>query len=129
MEYGADRRQRGITLVGLIFVLALLGALGVLGMKVVPTVVEYYSIKKAVASAKTAGNTIPEIQAAFDRQTDVGYIDSISGKDLEIVKDGDDIEISFAYPKKIPLFGPASLLIEYTGTTARRPAGKRTATQ
>jgi len=112
-------RQRGITLVGLIFVLAILGAIGVLGLKVAPTVVEYFSIKKAVASARTAGSSAPEIRAAFDRQTDVGYIDSIAGKDLEIFKDGDNIEVSFAYPKKIPLFGPASLLIEYAGSTAK----------
>lgn len=125
MGFESDKRQRGITLVGLIFVLAILGAVGVIGMKVVPTVVEYYSIKKAVASAKAAGTTISEIQAAFDRQTDVGYIDSISGKDLEIVKDSDGIEISFAYPKKIPLFGPASLLIEYAGSTAK-PTAKKT---
>lgn len=118
-------RQRGITLIGLIFVLAILGAIGVLGLKVVPTVVEYFSIKKAVASARTAGSTPTEIRAAFDRQTDVGYIDSIAGKDLDIVKDGDGYEISFAYPKKIPLFGPASLLIEYAGTTAK-PANRKT---
>lgn len=124
MAYGISSRQRGITLVGLIFVMAVLGAIGVLGLKVVPTVVEYYSIKKAVASARTAGSTAPEIRAAFDRQTDVGYIDSISGKDLEISKNGDQIEISFAYPKKIPLFGPASLLIEYAGSTARSTAQK-----
>jgi len=123
MAFGSSR-QRGITLVGLIFVLAILGAIGVLGLKVVPTVVEYYSIKKAIASAKTSGTTIAEIQAAFDRQTDVGYIDSITGKDLEIARNGDEIEISFAYPKKIPLFGPASLLIEYAGSTARPAARK-----
>jgi type II secretory pathway pseudopilin PulG len=116
----SSSRQHGLTLVGLIFVLAILGVIGVLGLKVVPTVVEYYSIKKAVASAKTAGTTIHDIQAAFDRQTDVGYIDAISGKDLQIVKDGDQFEVSFAYPKKIPLFGPASLLIEYAGSTAKK---------
>ena len=124
MAYISGSRQRGMTLVGLIFVLAILGAIGVLGLKVVPTVVEYFSIKKAVASARTAGGSAHEIRAAFDRQTDVGYIGSISGKDLEIFKDGDNIEISFAYPKKIPLFGPASLLIEYAGTTARSANGK-----
>ncbi|OGS99220.1 MAG: DUF4845 domain-containing protein [Gallionellales bacterium RBG_16_56_9] len=122
----SSNRQRGITLIGLVFVLAVLGVIGVLGLKVVPTVVEYYSIQKAVASARTAGSTAPEIRAAFDRQTDVGYIDSISGRDLEISKDGDSIEISFAYPKKIPLFGPASLLIEYEGSTANSIAGKAT---
>ncbi|MEO7032128.1 MAG: DUF4845 domain-containing protein [Herbaspirillum sp.] len=127
MIYKNNDKQRGITLVGLIFVLAILGAIGVLGLKVVPTVVEYMSVKKAVASAKTAGTSVPEIRAAFDRQADVGYIDSITGKDLDIVRDGEQFEISFAYAKKIPLFGPASLLIEYAGTTAR--PGKKAVAQ
>jgi hypothetical protein len=29
------------------------------------------------------------------------------------------VEVSFAYQKKIPLVGPASLLIDYEGSTAR----------
>lgn len=125
--YQNNDKQRGITLVGLILVLAILGAIGVLGLKVVPTVVEYMSVKKAVASAKTAGTSAPEIRAAFDRQADVGYIDSIAGKDLDIVRDGEQFEINYAYTKKIPLFGPASLLIEYAGTTAR--SGKKAVAQ
>lgn len=125
MSYDSpNRRQRGITLVGLIFILAILGAIGVLGLKVVPTVVEYASVKKAVAGARDSGKTIPEIRAAFDRQADVGYIESVTGKDLEIYKDGDDIQIDFAYSKKIPLFGPASLLLEYAGSTAPSPMKK-----
>lgn len=125
--YQNNAKQRGITLLGLILVLAILGAIGVLGLKVVPTVVEYMSVKKAVASAKAAGTSAPEIRAAFDRQADVGYIDSITGKDLEIVRDGEQFEINYAYTKKIPLFGPASLLIEYAGTTAR--LGKKAVAQ
>lgn len=125
MSYDSpNRKQRGITLIGLIFVLAILGAIGVLGLKVVPTVVEYASVKKAVASARNSGTTIPEIRAAFDRQADVGYIDSITSKDLDIYKDGDEIQIDFAYSKKIPLFGPASLLLEYAGSTSRSAAKK-----
>lgn len=112
-------RQQGLTLVGLIFVLAIAAVIAVLGMKVVPTAIEYSAIRKSIMSAKAAGNTAAEVRAAFDRQANVGYIDAIAGKDLDIVKVDGEMEISFAYQKKIPLFGPASLLLEYAGTTAK----------
>ncbi len=111
------RKQKGITLVGLILVLAIIGLIAVLAMKVTPTVTEYFSIKRAIGSVKASGGGIPEMRSAFNRQAEVGYIDAISGKDLEIIKNGEDVEISFAYQKVIPLVGPASLLIDYSGST------------
>ncbi|MBI1889645.1 MAG: DUF4845 domain-containing protein [Burkholderiales bacterium] len=112
-------RQRGISLFGLIFILAILGCIAILGLKIVPTVSEYSSIKRAIETAKAAGTTPAEIRLSFERQKSASYIESISGKDLEITKSGNEVEISFAYDKKIPLVGPASLLIEYRGSTAR----------
>jgi Domain of unknown function (DUF4845) len=110
--------QRGISLVGLIFVLAILGVLGVLALKIVPTVTEYMAIKKAIMIAKNAGSSVPEIRASFDKQADTSYIDSIAGKDLTIVNSGDGFVVSFSYEKKIPLVGPASLALDYEGSTA-----------
>ena len=39
----------------------------------------------------------------------------VEGKDLKITGTGKAMEISFAYEKKIPLFGSVSLLIDYRG--------------
>lgn len=117
-------RQQGLTLVGLIFVLAIVAVIAVLAMKIVPTAIEYNAIRKAIVSAKESGTTGAEIRAAFDRQADVGYIDAIAGRDLEITQVNGETAVSFAYQKKIPLFGPASLLLEYAGTTAKISATK-----
>lgn len=114
------RNEQGLSLTGLIVLLAIVGFIAVLGMKVVPTFTEYLSIKKAIASVKAQGGSIPEMRAAFNRQAEVGYIDAIDGKDLTIVKNGEETEISFAYQKVIPLFGPASLMIDYAGSTNDR---------
>ncbi|MDY7575127.1 DUF4845 domain-containing protein [Actimicrobium sp. CCI2.3] len=111
-------------MVGLIVMLALIGAVAVLGLKVVPTVIEFLSIKKAITAAKADGKNPVEIRASFDRQASVGYIDSISSKDLEVVKDGDNFEINVAYQKKIPLIGPTWLLIDYSATTVKGVAKK-----
>ncbi|MBV8666835.1 MAG: DUF4845 domain-containing protein [Burkholderiaceae bacterium] len=110
--------QRGVSLTGLIFILAILGVLGVLALKIVPTVTEFMAIKKAIVIAKNAGSSVPEIRQSFDKQADTSYIDSIAGKDLDIQKTADGFEISFSYEKKIPLFGPASLALDYEGSTS-----------
>jgi Tfp pilus assembly major pilin PilA len=120
-----DRTQRGLSLVGFIFVIAIVALIAVLGMKVVPTVVEYSAIKKAVATAKSAGTTPAEIRASFDKQADAGYIESVSGKDLQIAKTAEGFDVGVAYERKITLFGPASLVIDYvagSGATAGNKA-------
>lgn len=113
---GDRARQRGVSLTGLIVVLAILAALVVLAFKVTPTYLEYRAINNAIVALKS-GNSVREIQVDFDRRATASYITSISGKDLEIVKNGGQFDIAFAYSKKIPLVGPASLVLDYAGST------------
>lgn len=116
--------QRGLSMVGFLFGIIIVALLAVLGMKVVPTVVEYSAIKKAIVNAKNSGTTVKEIQVSFDRQRETNYVESVSSKDLEITKTGDGFDVSVSYEKKIALFGPASLLLEYHATTASGFANK-----
>lgn len=119
-----DRRQQGLSLVGFIFVIAIVALIAVLGMKVVPTVVEYVGVKKAITAAKNAGSTPAEIRASFDKQADTGYIESVSGKDLQITKTNDGFDVGVAYEKRIALIGPASLVIDYVAGTGVTPGNK-----
>jgi Tfp pilus assembly protein PilE len=121
-------KQDGISLVGLIIVLAVLGFVGVLALKIVPTYSEYRAIQNAIVEAKKAGSSVVEIQKSFDANATVSYISSISSRDLIIAKENNEFEISFAYEKKIPLVGPASLLLEYQGSTSKNgvPADAKT---
>jgi Tfp pilus assembly protein FimT len=110
-------REAGISLTGLIVVLAVLGFLAVLAMKVFPAWVEYRSIKNGIVAAKAAGNGSREIQQAFARNAEVNNITAITPKDLVITRDNGQTEVSFAYEKRIALAGNVSLLIDFTGTT------------
>jgi type II secretory pathway pseudopilin PulG len=110
-------REAGISLTGLIVVLAVLGFLAVLAMKVFPAWVEYRSIKNGIVAAKAAGNGSREIQQAFARNAEVNNITAISPKDLVITRDNGQTEVSFAYEKRIALAGNVSLLIDFAGTT------------
>lgn len=109
--------QRGVTLFGLMFWAIVVGFLALVGMRVLPTVNEFFTIQKAVSKiAKEGGTTVPEIRAAFDKTKEIEYsITSISSKDLNITKENDQVVISFAYDKDIELMAPVYLLIKYQG--------------
>ena len=81
-------KQRGATFLGMLFIAAVVGILFIVGAKVVPTVIEYQAILKAVNNAKMA-STVTEVRSTFDKTQATGYFDSISGKDLVIEKIAD----------------------------------------
>ncbi len=113
----AVSRQRGLSIVSLIVLVALLGCVVVVGMRVLPTFVEYRAIQAAVKKAKAGGGTTADMVRAFDRSATIDDITTLAGKDLNYTKVDDDVVISFAYVKKIPLFGPVSLTIDYSGSS------------
>lgn len=120
---GGTRGQRGITLFGLLFWAVIIGMVSLVGMRIVPTSIEYFTIMKAInrVSGDTSATTVPQIRTAFDKQREIDAITSITGKDLAITKENDQVVVSFAYDSEIELFKPVYLLIKYEG---RSRAGK-----
>lgn len=114
MTSSSKSGQRGITMIGILFVGVVLAGAGVLTAQVVPTVMEFQTILKAVNKAKQ-GNTVPEVRMIFDKTASIDNISSISGKDLEITKENDKVVVSFAYEREIHLTGPAFLTLKYSG--------------
>ncbi|WP_309679073.1 DUF4845 domain-containing protein [Polaromonas sp.] len=108
------QQQRGISFIGLLFVAAVVAFGGILAAQVFPTLIEFQAITKA-ASKAAAGSTVPEVRSLFDKAGQIDDIKSISGKDLEVTKEGDKTVVSFAYTREIHMVGPAYLLLKYNG--------------
>ena len=112
----SGRGQHGFTLFGLLFWAIIVGFLALIGMRVLPALNEYFTIKRAINKITTEGTTVPEIRNAFERQKDIEYaITSISGKDLQITKENDKVVVGFAYDKEIELMKPVFLLLKFEG--------------
>lgn len=108
-------RQRGITLFSMIFLGVVVAVTLALGVQIVPTVTEYYTVLRAANKAK-AGATVAEVREIFDRQANIEQVVSVTGKDLDITKgDNDDVIVSFKYEREIHLVGPAWLVMRYSG--------------
>ncbi len=108
--------QRGFSLFGLMSTLLVLGVSGMLVARAGPGVLEYWAIKKAVVAAAAVSDTPAQLRERFDQMASVGFSDTLRGKDLQISGRGDTMRVRFTYEKRIPLFGPTSLLIEYRGS-------------
>ena len=109
--------QRGVTMFGLLVWAIVVGFVALVGMRVLPTVNEYFTIVRTVNKiANAGGTTVPEIRSAFEKQKDIEYsITSISGKDLVVTKENDKVVIQFAYDKEVEIVKPVYLLIKYEG--------------
>ena len=113
-----SKRQAGVSLTGLLTTLVGIGLVAVVAIQVVPTYTEFQSAKRAIATARTAGNSERDIRTSFDRQAEVGYIKSLTGNDLEITNRNGVFDVSFAYQKVIPLVANVSLQMDYAASTA-----------
>lgn len=120
-QHRLAKSERGLTLVGLILVGVLLVLVSILGMKVAPVVLEYYTVLEDVKATAHDPRLIQagaaEIRAAYVKRMQISGATAITGADLEIGREGGQLAISFAYDKKVHLFRNVSLLFEFEGSS------------
>ena len=91
-----------------------------IGMKLLPSYIEFFAIKKAVnalAAETRGGATVLEIRKQFDNRATIDDINSVKGSDLEVTKDSGSIVISVGYRKEIPLFSNLGVYIDYRASS------------
>ena len=97
-------KQEGITLIGFLLGLAVVGFAAVMGMKVVPMYTEYYNISKALDGVARevglANKTNYEIKSALFKRLQTNYVRSLSEKDIKIVrKNGVRVSVNYEIRK------------------------------
>jgi Tfp pilus assembly major pilin PilA len=114
MPHSFKSAQLGFSFLGMVFVAIVFALTGVITAQVVPTAIEYQAIIKAAQKA-SAGNTVVEVRALFDKAASIDNISSISGKDIDVSKENDKVVVKFSYQREIHLVGPAFLTLKYEG--------------
>ncbi|SPJ18503.1 putative transmembrane protein [Burkholderiales bacterium] len=120
-QLSSPARQRGLSLISLIFVGVIVVFLLAIGMKVVPALAEYLAVERAVQKAAQEGQTVRDIRAAFDRYCTIDDIKSITGKDLDVTKDADRIVVSYAYSYSVPVLDNVRIVIDFSGSNRDHP--------
>jgi len=112
----ARRRQAGLSMWGFLFVVVVLLVVAVVGFRVLPAYIEYFSVKSALTQSLNEVqdlNNAMELRRHFQRKVDAGYIESVGGRDIDLRKAGNRWIASLAWTRKLPLIANACLLIEF----------------
>jgi len=115
-------KQKGITFIWLALVIASVVFMLILGMKLMPAYMEFFTVKKTLTALKTNGSLnsmgVKEIQLSFDKTATIDDIRSLKGSDLEITKDeAGNTTVSVEYQVVVPLVANVSALLDFTAST------------
>ncbi len=115
-------RQGGLTLIGFVLVAAVIAIFVVVGARVTPAYIEYFSVQKSLektlAQVKDPTSQV-DVRRTFDRYLATDYIDSVSASDLEVTKEGNQITASVAWARKLHLVGNMSLFLDFEASATR----------
>ena len=116
------KSQSGVSLIGVMIGGAVLAALLLVGLKLIPVVSEYMGVKRSMAAVVGGANpqtaTVSELRSAFTKRAMVDDVTTVTASDLDITKEDGRIVMSIEYSRKVKLFGNVSLLIDFSASTA-----------
>jgi Tfp pilus assembly protein PilE len=116
------KQQHGMSLMNLVVGLAVLGFLGVMAAKLMPSYIEYFSVKKIFATMDQAGDlkgTVKEIRKSFETRNAIEDVKSVRADELEITKEGGETVVTANWSVKVPLVANISACIDFNVTTAK----------
>jgi hypothetical protein len=116
------RRQGGLSIIAFLFVAIVALIFTVVGFRVLPAYIEYFSVKSALEQSLVDTrdfNSPAELRRAFQKRCDAGYIESVGGRDIELNKVGNSFVASLAWTRKLHLLANVYLVIEFE-TKAQR---------
>jgi hypothetical protein len=84
------RTQRGMTLIGFIITLAVVGVFVYMGMKTIPMYSEYYAVKQALNGLAqepgVTGYDPAKIKDLFFRRLYISYADNVKAENVKVVR-------------------------------------------
>lgn len=109
--------QRGMTFLGIVIILLILGSALYAGIRLVPVYLEYSKVVRALNQVRdehAAIDTNPNlIRRSLERRWDVEDIKSIGWKEIEIKKSNDGFDVKAVYNVEQPFIANVFLLVKF----------------
>jgi anaerobic selenocysteine-containing dehydrogenase len=113
-------RQRGMTFIGLLCILALVGTIGYAGLRLIPLYLNYMKVVRSMdATAAEFKGENPEqagIRRSLEKHWQIEDISSVDAKDVEITKEDGVVTLHVAYDDAAPYISNVSLSVHFDKT-------------
>jgi ABC-type branched-subunit amino acid transport system substrate-binding protein len=115
------RNERGITILGFLFVSAVVIIFALVGFRVMPAYIEYFAVQKALQQAldDSPDGNVAEVRRAFDRKTSAGYIESVRPNDVLVKRQSNQVTAEVSWQRVLPMIGNASILLDFDAAASR----------
>ena len=114
-------KQRGLTMFGFLFVAVVLVAVAMLAMKLVPAYIEFFSVKKILATmgqeADLKAMSNGEIRSDFANRAGISYVTVVKPEDLSVDRGSGTPVVSAEYEFRTKLVGNVSLVVDFSAST------------
>ncbi len=113
-----QHRQRGMTMLGILCVIVVVGAWVYAGIRLTPKYLEYMKIASTLEKVRdeydsNPGTTEFMLRKAIERHFDIDMVEVIDSNDIEIKKSGAEFSVRAAYEDTVPLAGNVSFLLSF----------------
>jgi len=120
---GARGRQRGLTILGFLLVAAVVVIFAMVGFRVIPSYIEYQSVRKALDDTMRGSSVDPNNPAAFRaelaRRLQTSYVEDVKATDVILQRRGTQVTAELAWERRLHMFGNMYILLEFEATSAR----------
>jgi hypothetical protein len=120
MKGSMRQPQLGMTFIGLLCILALVGTIGYAGVRLVPVYLNYMKLARTMESAATEfkgeSSGLDGVRKSLDRHWAIEDITAVDQKDIEITKDGNGLQLHVAYDDTVPYIANISLSVHFDKT-------------
>jgi hypothetical protein len=114
------RTQSGITLIGFVVVLAVVGLFAYVGMKLFPMYSEFYSVKSALrglANEPGIGSQDPaKIQDLFFRRLYISYSENVKAENVKLQRTDNGWRMDVNYEVRKPIISNLDVVGKFTAT-------------
>jgi len=116
MAYSA-KNQRGLTLITIVFLLAVAGFFVMLGLKIGPIYLNHSKVVNALAAVEEMPDirtmSKREISTSLNKRFDMNYVTKVNGNDITIVKQDHYTKVEIEYERVEKIMGNLSVLVEF----------------
>jgi len=108
------RRQAGVTAIGWMIILGLMGFFVFLTLKMLPSYLDYFKVVSALESVekKTASSPM-EIRKHIGKQFDVSFVHAITPKQIKIKNMGQAFDVIAKYDDRVHLFANVDVVMSF----------------
>jgi hypothetical protein len=109
------KRQIGMTAIGWLIVLALIGFFVLLTLRMLPSYLEYYKVVSTLESLeKETGLATPkDIRNLLERRFDISYVETIQPKEVGIKAVGPNFKVIADYESRKHIFANVDVVMSF----------------